>query len=1159
MTATDANDMWTIGNGKRSTVNTSRTAVTGMTALAMVASGPLVGAIVDVSPASADPAPTDLTAETETEAVALAQETGDPVEILALRGETRDVFANPDGTFTANEHVAPVRTITDGEWVGIDTTLHLNADGTVSPASTTLDLVFSGGGDTDLVKVSENGRNVEFDWPTTLPAPSIDGDTAVYLELMPDVDLHVTALPDGFTHTLIVKTAVAAANPDLVAIHMPITTDGVTVTGAADGGLQLTDTASGGLILNSAAPTMWDAQSTQAPVDTEVDSDSVTIIPDRDLLENPDTQFPVAIDLVYRDDWPSSWAMIDSGYPSQSYYKFPGTVHEGLGYCPGLNGCAGSLIKRLLYKVPTSAYKGKDIISAQFAVTVEHFSGSSASHQVELYKMPSGISTSTTWNSKADEWAGNKIDTRTAPSVPSDECRSNDSSTAMEFDVKPEMEQAASAGTSALTFGLRNTVENDSANWMRMCENGILRVHYNTPPAQPDTAEMGMNPGKACTYELGSDTYTRTPPTLFGTLRDADHGLINDWNDDGGRVSEQLQAQFKLLWGTGQEWTSPLSPAKASGSQFSMDLALESGLPTLPTNAPIGWIMRAYDGESYSAWSWSGDASRCRFIIDPTKPLPPVVTSTDFPDGDVVTPAVGEDGTLSIDTGDDDIASYTVDFNKDESGPVTIEPSTPGGPANAVFRPELPGRHLMTVVAADAAGNSSTGVYSFKVSVPDAISSFALSDPVGSTTVVEDGGENPGTAGPGVTFGIRGPGALTAADFNGTSSAYISTNVRGIVRTDEAFAASAWVRVDALNRDQTIVSVDGSGEAGFILGYRSTSATTGAWMLQIPDTNVEAFNHWRVTGGVVNEANRGEWVHVAGVYDNHDRKMYLYVNGQLVGQGERKSSWRATNAIQIGRSYDAGLRGRYLDGALADVRVFDRFVAPDETGFLATVLARRAAYWQLNSGTSEYLGGASLTLTGNATVVQPGGFDPPALVGDGHLELDGVTGYASTPSELIDSRSSFSITGRARPVTDNAVVDMAVFALPGNNTDLVKVQYSAQFQAWQLIAATSDSASAETVTVTNPAYVSDGSAGQAIAVTYDASTGQLRLWVDGVASDPLIDPFTTSWQTTGIRVGLSSATTDYFAGAIDDVRVYAGSCHHALIRLLATRAQQPSL
>jgi hypothetical protein len=96
--------------------------------------------------AAAEVTGADTTGADATGAAAEAARTGKVVEISSLRGESREVFATPEGNVEAREHLRPVRTRVDGKWQDIDTSLTKRADGTVTPKATTVGLAFSGGG-----------------------------------------------------------------------------------------------------------------------------------------------------------------------------------------------------------------------------------------------------------------------------------------------------------------------------------------------------------------------------------------------------------------------------------------------------------------------------------------------------------------------------------------------------------------------------------------------------------------------------------------------------------------------------------------------------------------------------------------------------------------------------------------------------------------------------------------------------------------------------------------------------------------------------------------------------------------------------------------------------------------------------------------------------
>ncbi|MFC5822202.1 LamG domain-containing protein, partial [Nonomuraea harbinensis] len=138
--------------------------------------GSEAGAAAVTEPPKEPPADT---AVTDDAAVMLARKSGRPVEVLSQRGEHRTVRVLPNGRLEVTEHLRPVRTRHDGQWVGIDTTLRRDGSGIV-PAATAVGLRLSGGGQEPLVRMSRAGRELSLSWPGTLPEPVLDEDSAVY-------------------------------------------------------------------------------------------------------------------------------------------------------------------------------------------------------------------------------------------------------------------------------------------------------------------------------------------------------------------------------------------------------------------------------------------------------------------------------------------------------------------------------------------------------------------------------------------------------------------------------------------------------------------------------------------------------------------------------------------------------------------------------------------------------------------------------------------------------------------------------------------------------------------------------------------------------------------------------------------------------------------
>ncbi|MFD3781151.1 hypothetical protein ACFWS1_34990, partial [Streptomyces sp. NPDC058612] len=127
---------------------------------------------------------------------------GKPVEVQGERTESTTTYANPDGrSFRLDQSAVPVRVrAQSGGWVAPDATLEPRADGTLGPKAAVAGVSFSNGGDqASLVTIAHGGRSLSLGWQGgALPKPVLDGDSAVYPEVLPGVDLRMTATLKGF-------------------------------------------------------------------------------------------------------------------------------------------------------------------------------------------------------------------------------------------------------------------------------------------------------------------------------------------------------------------------------------------------------------------------------------------------------------------------------------------------------------------------------------------------------------------------------------------------------------------------------------------------------------------------------------------------------------------------------------------------------------------------------------------------------------------------------------------------------------------------------------------------------------------------------------------------------------------------------------------------
>ncbi|WP_416985061.1 type II toxin-antitoxin system HicB family antitoxin [Streptomyces sp. T028] len=332
---------------------------------------------------AAEAAGDDGAAGEDAKVLAEAARTGKPVEIVSLRGESSEVYATPEGHLEAREHLRPVRTRLDGEWRDIDTTLTRDADGTVVPKATTVGLTFSAGGSAPLVRMTKNGRELALSWPEELPSPELNGNTVTYPDVLPDVDLRMTAQQDGFTQLLVVKSPEAAASPELSELRLKLDADGMRVEETGDGGLAAIDEGAGSAVFEAPRPVMWDssnkaaddkaaskrssaaASTTSGPtagptdadavaaesanvarvaVDVPAGQDELVLTPDSGVLKGKDTVYPVFIDPQWYSPKASAWTMASKYWASSPQWKFNGASELGAGAGPVRAGRPGAVM-----------------------------------------------------------------------------------------------------------------------------------------------------------------------------------------------------------------------------------------------------------------------------------------------------------------------------------------------------------------------------------------------------------------------------------------------------------------------------------------------------------------------------------------------------------------------------------------------------------------------------------------------------------------------------------------------------------------------------------------------------------------------------------------------------------------------------------------------
>ncbi|MFF9788560.1 LamG-like jellyroll fold domain-containing protein [Streptomyces nigrescens] len=1107
-------------------------------------------------------------APTEDAALEQAKRTGHEVEVASLRGESADVVATAEGKLQARQYLRPIRTRISGQWKDIDTDLAEQSNGTVTPKATTVGLAFSGGGNKPLVTMRKAGRALALSWPGALPAPVLDGAEATYRDVLPGVDLRMGAQADGFTQLLIVKTAQAAHSSELGQLRLKLATDGVDVKETAAGGLNAVDQAAGSPVFEAPTPLMWDsstgpgsdasqkglkfrkaagrtprgagvsdgAQGDEpsagesgklAPVGVDVPAgqDQVVLKPDADVLKGKNTVYPVYIDPQWSTPRATSWTMASKYWASSPQWKFNGDHDAGMGYCDW-NHCQPEDTKRLFYQIPTSAFAGKSVLSAEFVVR-NTWSASCKEKEVELWRTRP-ITSSTTWNSQNESGFWQKQLASDSFAHGYEGCSAKDA----EFGVRSAVQEAADNKWPTLTFGLKAGSESDGMAWKRFSDKAYLRVTYNRPPPQVRPSQLTMKYGGTC-KKSGAAARIRTRGEIYA----------NDVTDPD---RDKVQVQFQASWDTGDgkgsiaRWKPGLTTAKSSGSSFAISLPA-----SIPANKTVNWAVRTYDGAQYSPWSFTGSAEACYFVLDTNVPAAPSITSGEYPSSDPENPedpwydGVGQYGTFTVADSHRDVNRYRYGINGDPSDKNTVTTNA-GAARNIPLQPEKPGLNFVTVQALDAASNNSEiRTYRFRVKAgqPER-ATWQFDEPTGAT---EAKGSTPARTADlhgGATPGAQGV-AGTALSFNGTDG-YAATDIP-VVDTSRGFSVSAWVRPSQIPDHPAIVATQpGNNRPGFELYY---SSDLKRWVFNQYTSDSHDAGIARAMAAQPGGVTANEWTHLVGVYDSTAKVLQLYVNGKLAGQTPYTTAWNARRGLQLGAGSYGGKPGSFFPGSLDEVQIFDKPVSAGEVTQLYNKErihgpGRPArALFPLDEPAD------AKQVTGHGDVMPAalhGGAEPgKAGVAGNALTLDGKDDHASVDAAHFNTERSYAVTAWAR-VTD-ATRNQTVVAQDGSFLSAFYLSYEASGGVWSARLASKDATDGN-VTQQRIASKQKASIGKwaHLAAVHDTIDNTVSLYVNGTLQGSTAA--SQAWYGDGaLQIGRAlyrGSYTDYLSGQIDDVRLF---------------------
>ncbi|MGW3649313.1 LamG-like jellyroll fold domain-containing protein [Streptomyces sp. NPDC000878] len=1045
--------------------------VSGLTVTALLAALPALGVTTSVARAD-DAEPTTSEASTASEQAAAS---GEAVEVVGAREEYATTHANPDGyTFTLTQSAVPVRVAQpDGSWAEPDATLERRTDGSIGPKASVADISLSAGGDGgSLVKLAEDGRSLSLGWPGSLPEPTLDGASATYAEVLPGVDLRMTATVEGIRQVLVVKSAEAAANPELERIEFSLKTQGLTVSTRTGGGLAAVDE-NGNTVFRSPAARMWDSagdaggsgaatmslaaaddepvvdghgETSADPADgpgsgdasavlpVELTDDAVAVVPDAGLLSGESTVYPLYIDPDVALSESERTVLSSDG---DTFYNFSGGDDgEGVGFCDTYVAggyayyCGSGYKQRMYFEFGPAGLAGKRVLDATFRVT-ERWSMSCETSTVDLVRT-GGISSATRWPGPTSNW--DLLGDRTVSAGRGAMCDPDQPDAPIPFNDDPDQSYEnltntvkvfAAGGFDRLTLMLKAHNENDPNGWKRFDDDAVLVVKYVGLPAVPTFPGIVQKNSVICSTK-STDPVVIADPQPMLTARPQTAA--------GGATYAHLQAHFYVQReqndGTWKLETEPVRPDGSVDNNEQVKAITPIGLTPKKTYRMAVSTRSLYNNDNSYLESSSTVTTKgwCYFKIDSDGPMAPVITfGGPYAECTACEP-VGGPGikgkfTFSRNPEDDTVNSgYRYKLSTDEESSQWFS----GDTVTVWITPSRAGTVTLEVQARDSAGEGDTAVVDFKVAEGQpAVGRWHFDESTGTSAAdtategVRHGMTLHGAGSGRSALARRGDGDLSLW-LNGDpgdatrQSGYADTS-DAVVDARYSFTVSAWVNLSDASSYRTILSQTGSDNSGFSL-YYSSGVQRWVFLRSWYENGVRQSEgaNASATGVPLNT-----WVHVAGSYDAENRAIRLYVNGRPQGGSVALPSTSdatvAGGAFQVGRVAfsSSGTYQNYMSGRVDEMAVWQRLLTNDDVATEARLLdGSNNAYVELVADWNP--NGKTVGTGPLADTVT--GYKRSLVLGNGAaldgeaIVLDGTNDTATTAGPVVDDSGSFTVT-----------------------------------------------------------------------------------------------------------------------------------------------------
>ncbi|MEU8318069.1 DNRLRE domain-containing protein [Nonomuraea sp. NPDC048881] len=398
-----------------------------------------------------------------------------------------------------------------------------------------------------------------------------------------------------------------------------------------------------------------------------------------------------------------------------------------------------------------------------------------------------------------------------------------------------------------------------------------LTVDPPDPASDPSVTDLQVNPST----QVGGETVTGVlTPSLLATVADPAAGTLR------AEFEVEHDPAAPAGQGSGQIWAGGVDGI-AAGTQATVTLPADR----LQYGWHLRWRARAVSASAASAWAdWR--------LLRVSQPTPTVA-------GPTVSPS-------TVVAGKTVVTSVTPTMRASVTDP-----------AGQPLRAEIELEHD----PAAPAGQGSGQIWAGGVDGVASGSQASIEVPAGKLTdgwlfrwrvrAVGTGASSAWSDWQQATVDLTAPGEEPLARTSGP-----------VIRTDQSFTVSTWLRWQDKEGTYTAVEQRGTQQPAFRLG---NSADRGLQFTLTSGDTADASS-----AGVYSDVEPpvGEWFHLAGVYDAASSSVSLYRNGTLLkSETVASPAWRAEGALTLGSA---------MVGAVDEVRLYQRALTGSEITALAS-------------------------------------------------------------------------------------------------------------------------------------------------------------------------------------------------------------------------------